>query len=40
MPNPLVGNYRTSDGRFITLMMLQADRFWSAEFCTLIGART
>jgi crotonobetainyl-CoA:carnitine CoA-transferase CaiB-like acyl-CoA transferase len=35
-PNPLVGNYRTSDGRFITLMMLQADRFWS-EFCGVIG---
>lgn len=35
-PNPLVGNYRTGDGRFITLMMLQADRFWS-EFCTVIG---
>jgi crotonobetainyl-CoA:carnitine CoA-transferase CaiB-like acyl-CoA transferase len=35
-PNPLVGNYRTSDGRFITLMMLQADRFWP-EFCTVIG---
>jgi crotonobetainyl-CoA:carnitine CoA-transferase CaiB-like acyl-CoA transferase len=31
-PNPLVGNYKTSDGRFITLMMLQADRFW-ADFC-------
>ena len=31
-PNPSVGNYRTSDGRFITLMMLQADRFW-ADFC-------
>jgi crotonobetainyl-CoA:carnitine CoA-transferase CaiB-like acyl-CoA transferase len=35
-PNPLVGNYRTSDGRFITLMMLQSDRFWP-EFCTVIG---
>jgi crotonobetainyl-CoA:carnitine CoA-transferase CaiB-like acyl-CoA transferase len=35
-PNPLVGNYRTSDGRFITLMMLQGDRFWS-EFCTVVG---
>jgi crotonobetainyl-CoA:carnitine CoA-transferase CaiB-like acyl-CoA transferase len=35
-PNPLVGNYRTSDGRYITLMMLQADRFWP-EFCTVIG---
>ena len=31
-PNPLVGNYRTSDGRFITLMMLQSDRFWP-DFC-------
>ena len=35
-PNPLVGNYRTSDGRFITLMMLQADRFWP-DFCEHIG---
>src|SRR5664280_703616 len=35
-PNPLVGSYRTSDDRFITLMMLQADRFWP-EFCTCIG---
>ncbi len=35
-PNPLVGNYRTSDGRFITLMMLQSDRFWP-DFCTHIG---
>jgi crotonobetainyl-CoA:carnitine CoA-transferase CaiB-like acyl-CoA transferase len=31
-PNPLVGNYRTSDDRFITLMMLQSDRFWP-DFC-------
>jgi len=31
-PNPLVGTYKTSDGRFISLMMLQSDRFW-AEFC-------
>jgi crotonobetainyl-CoA:carnitine CoA-transferase CaiB-like acyl-CoA transferase len=31
-PNPLVGPYKTSDGRFITLMMLQADRFWT-DFC-------
>lgn len=30
--NPLVGNYRTSDGRHITLMMLQAGRYW-ADFC-------
>jgi crotonobetainyl-CoA:carnitine CoA-transferase CaiB-like acyl-CoA transferase len=35
-PNPLVGNYQTSDDRFITLMMLQSDRFWP-EFCTVIG---
>ena len=35
-PNPLVGNYKTSDGRFITLMMLQGDRFWE-EFVRLVG---
>ncbi len=35
-PNPLVGSYRTGDGRFITLMMLQSDRFWP-DFCTHIG---
>ncbi|HEX3900323.1 MAG TPA: CoA transferase [Mycobacteriales bacterium] len=35
-PNPLVGNYKTKDDRFITLMMLQGDRFY-AEFCTVIG---
>jgi crotonobetainyl-CoA:carnitine CoA-transferase CaiB-like acyl-CoA transferase len=27
-PNPLVNTYRTSDGRFLSLIMLQADRFW------------
>jgi crotonobetainyl-CoA:carnitine CoA-transferase CaiB-like acyl-CoA transferase len=35
-PNPLVGMYKTSDGRYITLMMLQGDRFWT-EACTIIG---
>jgi crotonobetainyl-CoA:carnitine CoA-transferase CaiB-like acyl-CoA transferase len=35
-PNPLVGNYQTKDGRYITLMMLQGDRFF-AEFCSVIG---
>jgi crotonobetainyl-CoA:carnitine CoA-transferase CaiB-like acyl-CoA transferase len=35
-PNALVGNYRTKDGRHITLMMLQMDRFWS-EAMTAIG---
>jgi crotonobetainyl-CoA:carnitine CoA-transferase CaiB-like acyl-CoA transferase len=27
-PNPLVGNYRTKDDRYVTLMMLQGDRFF------------
>ncbi len=31
-PNPLVGSYKTGDDRFITLMMLQGDRFWP-DFC-------
>jgi crotonobetainyl-CoA:carnitine CoA-transferase CaiB-like acyl-CoA transferase len=35
MPNPIVNYYKTSDGRFIQLMMLQADRFWP-EVCKLI----
>ncbi|GAB3760988.1 crotonobetainyl-CoA:carnitine CoA-transferase CaiB-like acyl-CoA transferase [Nocardioides ginsengisegetis] len=36
MPNPLVGNYRTADGRWITLMMLQQARYWP-EVLTLLG---
>jgi len=28
IPNPLVGYYRCGDGRFLILMMLQADRWW------------
>jgi crotonobetainyl-CoA:carnitine CoA-transferase CaiB-like acyl-CoA transferase len=35
-PNPLVGQYRTKDGRFLALMMLQADRHWP-EVCERIG---
>jgi crotonobetainyl-CoA:carnitine CoA-transferase CaiB-like acyl-CoA transferase len=35
-PNPLVGDYRTKDGRYVTLMMLQSDRFF-AEAMNLIG---
>jgi crotonobetainyl-CoA:carnitine CoA-transferase CaiB-like acyl-CoA transferase len=35
MPNPIVNYYKTSDGRFIQLMMLQGDRFWP-EVCELI----
>ena len=34
--NPLVNTYRTSDGRFISLMMLQADRHWPG-FTAAIG---
>lgn len=35
-PNPLIGTYRTSDGRFIQLMFLQPDRYWQA-FCQAFG---
>ncbi|MBL7501157.1 CoA transferase [Frankia sp. CNm7] len=35
-PNPLVGAYRTKDGRHIQLVFLEADRYW-ADFCRLIG---
>lgn len=35
-PNPLVNNYQTSDGRYVTLMMLQLDKFFS-EAMTAIG---
>ena len=31
-PNPIVGVYRTQEGRFIMLMMLESDRYW-ADFC-------
>ena len=34
--NPLVGAYRTKDGRHIQLVFLQSDRYW-ADFCRLIG---
>jgi crotonobetainyl-CoA:carnitine CoA-transferase CaiB-like acyl-CoA transferase len=36
MTNPLSGAYRTKDGRFIQLTMLEADRHWP-EVCRLIG---
>jgi crotonobetainyl-CoA:carnitine CoA-transferase CaiB-like acyl-CoA transferase len=35
-PNPLVGTYKTSDERWITLMMLQPDRYWP-DFCKVVG---
>ncbi|MBW8783425.1 MAG: CoA transferase [Novosphingobium sp.] len=34
--NPLSGTYRTRDGRFVILVMLDADRYW-ADFCQVIG---
>ncbi len=35
-PNPLVNQYRTKDGRFVQLMMLQLDKFY-AEAMRVIG---
>jgi crotonobetainyl-CoA:carnitine CoA-transferase CaiB-like acyl-CoA transferase len=35
-PNPGVGNYRTKDGRFIALILLQSDRFWT-DLVTRLG---
>ncbi len=34
--NPLVNAYRTADGRFLQLCMLEADRFWPG-LCTALG---
>jgi len=34
--NVLVYNYRTSDGRFVSLCMLQADKYWT-RFCEVAG---
>jgi len=36
MPNPAASLYRTSDGRFLAFVLLQADRFWK-EFCERLG---
>jgi len=36
LPNPIVNNYRTKDDRFISLMMLESDRYW-ADFCRHAG---
>ena len=35
-PNPLVNSYRTADGRFINIILLQSDKFWP-ELCERIG---
>lgn len=34
--NVLVHNYKTKDGRFVALCMLQADKYW-ASFCEVAG---
>jgi len=34
--NPLSGTFRTRDGRFLILVMLDADRYWP-DFCTVVG---
>jgi len=34
-PNPLTSTYRTADGRFIQLMMLQGDRYWP-DLCRVL----
>jgi crotonobetainyl-CoA:carnitine CoA-transferase CaiB-like acyl-CoA transferase len=34
--NVLVNNYRTSDGRFLSLCMLQADKYWG-KLCEVAG---
>lgn len=36
MSNPIVNTYRTSDGRFLSLVMLQSDRYW-AELMQRVG---
>ncbi len=35
-PNPGVGTYRTKDDRFIALILLQSDKFWT-DFVTRLG---
>ncbi|MBA2281529.1 MAG: CoA transferase [Acidimicrobiia bacterium] len=34
--NPLVNTYKTGDGRFLSLVMMQSDRFWP-ELVTTVG---
>lgn len=35
-PNPIVNSYRTKDGRWLFLNMLQPDRYW-ADLCARLG---
>ena len=36
MPNPVVNAFRTKDDRFISLILLQSDKFWD-DFCKRLG---
>jgi crotonobetainyl-CoA:carnitine CoA-transferase CaiB-like acyl-CoA transferase len=36
MFNPVVGTFRTKDGRHVSLVFLESDRYW-ASFCELVG---
>jgi crotonobetainyl-CoA:carnitine CoA-transferase CaiB-like acyl-CoA transferase len=36
LPNPIVGIYRTRDGRHLNLTMLESDRYW-ADLCVHLG---
>lgn len=37
IPNPIVNSYKTSDGRYLSLVMLESDRYW-ADLVNLLGA--
>jgi crotonobetainyl-CoA:carnitine CoA-transferase CaiB-like acyl-CoA transferase len=36
MRNPLVGNYRTSDDRWVAFICLQGGSYWP-DFCRVVG---
>jgi len=36
VPNPLFNSYKSSDGKWIVLSMLQSDRYWP-DFCRVMG---
>ena len=38
VPNPLYNHYKCSDGKWICLAMIQADRYWP-DFCKTLGIR-
>ncbi|HEX2384371.1 MAG TPA: CoA transferase [Acidimicrobiales bacterium] len=38
-PNPLVGTYKTKDDRFISIVLMQSDRFWP-DFVERLGHST